>query len=162
MANKDIATYLNDHLAGSVAALELMENLQATYPDSEIERFVAGLQADVLSNRQQLEALMARLDVAPTQTRNALAWLTGKFAEIKLRLDDPAGGALHLLESLEVLSLGLAGQIALWQGLAAATEDAPDLRVLDYEDLKRRTEDLRRRVEAQRLAAAREVLGASR
>jgi|RhiMetdeSRZDD1v2_1073273.scaffolds.fasta_scaffold609614_2 hypothetical protein len=31
MANKYLATYLNDHLAGSVAAIELLEHLEAAY-----------------------------------------------------------------------------------------------------------------------------------
>ena len=31
MVNEHLATYLNDHLAGSVAAIELLEHLQAAY-----------------------------------------------------------------------------------------------------------------------------------
>ena len=38
--------------------------------------------------------------------------LGGKFAELKLRLEDRSAGDLQLLESLEVLSLGSRGSMA--------------------------------------------------
>ena len=63
--------------------------------------------------------------VAESRTRKATAWLTEKVTELKLRLDDPAGGALRLLEALEAVSLGIEGKRALWRALAAAAEDAP-------------------------------------
>ena len=49
MADKNIATYLNDHLAGSVAALELLEHLEAAHAGTPLERFVAELRVDVAS-----------------------------------------------------------------------------------------------------------------
>jgi len=41
MANKQIATYLNDHLTGSVTALELLEHLEAAYTGTPLQRFFA-------------------------------------------------------------------------------------------------------------------------
>jgi hypothetical protein len=158
MAGEHIATYLNDHLAGAVSALELLEHLETAHAGTEVGRLAAELRADVEADRQILASLMERLDVDRSRTRKAAAWLGEKVAELKLRLDDPAGGSLRLFESLEALSLGIEGKRSLWRALAAAAEEAPDLRVADYEGLIRRAEEQRSRVETARLEAARRAL----
>ena len=158
MADKDIATYLNDHLAGSIAALELLEHLEAAHAGSDVGQLAAGLRVDVATDRQELEKLMSRLHVAESRTRKVMAWLTEKGTEIKLRLEDPSGGELRLLEALEALSLGIEGKRSLWRALAAAAQDAPALQGTDYEHLAQRAEEQRRRVEAARLEAARQAL----
>lgn len=158
MADKHLATYLNDHLAGSVAALELLESLEAEHAGTPLESFLTGLRADIAADSQELEALMNRLHVAESRTRKASAWIAEKVTELKLRLDDPAGGALRLFESLEALSLGIEGKRALWLALAATAKDAPALQVLDYERMAQRAEEQRRRVEEVRLEAAKRAL----
>ncbi|HEX6862545.1 MAG TPA: hypothetical protein VF414_07015 [Thermoanaerobaculia bacterium] len=158
MAREHIATYLNDHLAGATGAVELLEHLEKEHAGTEVGRLAAGLRADVEADRQTLESLMERLEVGRSRTRKAAAWLGEKAAELKLRLDDPAGGSLRLFESLEVLSLGIEGKRSLWRALAAAAEEAPHLRVADYEGLIRRAEEQRSRVETARLEAARRAL----
>jgi hypothetical protein len=66
---------------------------------------------------------------------------------------------LRRLEALETVSLGIAGKAALWDALAAAVEDAPELRELDYARLARRAETQRAVVESLRLRAAQEAFG---
>jgi len=39
MGNEHIATYLNDHLAGSVVALELLEHLEAAHDNTPLVEF---------------------------------------------------------------------------------------------------------------------------
>ncbi|MEA2560054.1 MAG: hypothetical protein QOH06_1558 [Acidobacteriota bacterium] len=158
MAREHIATYLNDHLAGAAGAVELLEHLEKEHAGTEVGRLAAELRADVEADRQALKSLMQRLEVAQSRTRKAAAWLGEKVAELKLRLDDPAGGSLRLFESLEALSLGIEGKRSLWRALAAAADEAPHLRVADYEGLIRRAEEQRSRVETARLAAARRTL----
>lgn len=158
MAREHIATYLNDHLAGSVGALELLEHLEKEHPDTEVGRLASEVRAEVAADQQVLESLMERLEVTRSRTRRAAAWLGEKAAELKLRLDDPAGGSLRLFESLEALSLGIEGKKSLWQALAAAAEEAPHLRAADYEDLIRRADEQRNRVETARLESARRAL----
>ncbi|HYP29734.1 MAG TPA: hypothetical protein VE262_23680 [Blastocatellia bacterium] len=162
MADEHIATYLNDHLAGSVVAVELLEHLEEAHADNAIGRFVAELRADIEADRQELESFMDRLNVNRSLARRATAWLTEKVAELKLRVDDPSGGALRLLEALEAVEVGVEGKRALWTALAAAAEDAPDLRLLDYERLTQRAMEQHRRLEEVRLIAAKKALGAAR
>jgi hypothetical protein len=158
MSKEQIATYLNDHLAGSEVALELIEHLETAHAGTPLEQFFAELRADVTADRHELEGLMEQLHITESRVRKATAWLSEKLTEVKLRLDDPAGGALRLMESLEALSLGIEGKRGMWLALAAVAEEAEWLRVVNYERLIRRAEEQRSRVEAERLKAAKTAL----
>jgi hypothetical protein len=158
LANEHLTTYLNDHLAGSVVAIELMENLEELYAGTPVADFVVELRADVEADREELKALMDHLQISESRTRKASAWLTEKLTELKLRLDDPTRGDLRLFESLEALSLGIEGKKSLWLALSAAAEVSPGLRIADYERLKQRAEEQRSRVEAKRIEVAKAAL----
>jgi hypothetical protein len=158
MAHKNVATYLNDHLAGSTTVLELLEHLAAAYAGGRIAQFATELRAEITADRLELEALMAKLNVTPSGPRRASAWLVEKLAELKLRIDAPTAGALRLLEATEAISLGIEGKRLLWLALADAARNEAGLCKTDYDRLIRRAEDQRRRVETVRLEAARAVL----
>ena len=159
MANEHLATYLNDHLSGSVGAIELLEHLQAAYAGDELEHFFFELRNDIEADRQELKRLMDQLQIAQSGPRKAGAWIAGKLAELKMRLDDSAHGPLRLLESLEAVELGINGKLALWRALIAAGEVAPALRgVLDYQRLVKRATEQIERVDAHRLKAAKAAL----
>jgi hypothetical protein len=158
VANEHIATYLNDHLSGAVVAIELMQNLETVYADTPIAAFITKLRADVEADRDELQDLMGRLQISESRTRKASAWITEKFTELKLRLDDPSRGDLRLLESLEALSLGIEGKRSLWLALSAAAEVSPQLQIADYERLRQRAEEQRARVESKRLEVAKAAL----
>lgn len=160
MAKHHVGTYLNDHLAGSVVALELLEYLEGQSSETALRHFVAGLRADIVEDRRELEGLMGRLGVMRSGPRQAMAWLGEKATELKLRLDDLAGGELRVLEALEAVALGIDGKRALWRSLAAAAANEPALRGPDYARLERRAEEQRGRIEAVRLEAARAALAA--
>ncbi len=156
MPNEHVATYLNDHLAGSVGALELLEHLEKAYAGKEVEGFLAGLRADVAEDRKQLDALMVQLHVPASATRKATAWVAEKLTQLKLHRDDPAAGPFRLLEALDALSVGIEGKRLLWQALAVAGVPAPP--GADYGRLGQRAENQRRRLEPIRLGAAKAAL----
>lgn len=158
MADEQLATYLNDHLAGSVVALELMENLEEVYSGQPVAGFVAKLRADIEADRQELETIMKGLEIPQSVTRKASAWLTEKLTQLKLRLDDSEAGDLRLFESFEALSLGIEGKKSLWIALAAAAEVSPRLQIAGYQRLQKRAEEQRSRVEAKRIELARIAL----
>jgi hypothetical protein len=161
MAEKHLSVYLNDHLSGGVAALELLGHLERAHADTVIASVASRLHADVTADHQELDTLIHRAGIAASRVRQAAAWLTEKFAELKVRVDDPADGALRLLETLEVLSLGIEGKRTLWEGLAVVAEDVPALQGVDYARLIQRALDQRRRVETLRLDAVKAALGAA-
>jgi hypothetical protein len=154
MANEHLAIYLNDHLSGSLGAVELLEHLQTAYSGSELREVFAELRSDIEADREELKRLMEQLQITQSSSRKAGAWIAEKLAELKMRLDDSAPGPLRLLEGLEALELGITGKLALWRALIAAADVAPALNVLDYERLAKRATEQIERVEAHRLNAA--------
>ena len=158
MANKHLATYLNDHLAGSVIGLELLAHLETAQDGFDLTGFIATLRADFETDRRELEEIMGRLQITKSAPRQVAAWLTEKVTQLKLHLDDPAAGALRLFEALEALVIGIEGKRALWRALAVV--DDPDLQGVDYEYWAQFAEDQQRRVEAIRLEAAKKAFTA--
>lgn len=155
MSSRHLGVYLNDHLAGSAAALELLAELGSV---EGLEEWAARLQSDVAEDRHQLEQLMRKADVTQSATRQAVAWITEKLAELKTRVDDRGDGALQRLELIEGLALGIDGKRALWTALNAAADRVPALRGVDYARLIERAEEQRRAVEVRRLEAAADAL----
>ena len=70
---------LNDHLAGSVVALDLLDHLAATHSKDRLRHFFKELRADVASDRDELERLMKDLNIDQSRTRKASTWLAEKF-----------------------------------------------------------------------------------
>jgi hypothetical protein len=152
---KELGTYLNDHLAGSTAALELVEYLAKNYPDSTLENFFAELHADITADREMLRDLLNTFDAKESAVRKAGAWIAEKFGRAKLNLDEHQVDGIGLLEALEGLVLGITGKGLLWRALSAASQTFPELRGLDYAQLEQRAVAQRNRVEQKRIAAAR-------
>src|SRR4051812_48935358 len=151
MALDHPATYLNDHLAGSVVPLAMLEYLQHAHEGAAIASFAAGLRAEIEGDQRELIEIMGRLEITQSLVRTAAAWFSEKLTEAKLKLEDMRGDRLRLLEILEALSLGIEGKRLLWRSLATGAETAPGLRATDYARLERLAEDQRRRVEVFRL-----------
>ena len=151
--------YLNDHLAGSVAAVELLNHLQKLSKGTEREKLFATLQSDIEEDQQVLKDLLRQLGEPQSTVRKAAAWLTEKVGEAKLKLDDPGGGELRLLEALETLELGILGKLALWRALGAAADLVPQIRNLNLAQLERRAQAQHDRVELERLKVARTAFG---
>jgi hypothetical protein len=162
MTHEHRATYLNDHLAGAAALLDLLAQLERAHARTDVADTLAELRADIVSDRQELERLMKRLHIAKHRSRKAVARIAERGTRLKLWVDAPADGALRLLEALDAVALGIEGKLALWRALDTAAEDVPDLRMLDYERLEKRARAQRRRVEELRLVAARAALGGAR
>jgi hypothetical protein len=156
MSREHLSTYLNDHLAGSVAALEILDGLSSDAPD--LAPFAAQLKEDIESDRQQLIALMDRLGIEQGRLRKASGWLAEQFVEAKLEMDDEDKGEFRRLERLESLVLGISGKLGLWRALEAASVEDARLRGPNYEDLAVRAREQRARIENLRIQAARSAL----
>jgi NAD(P)-dependent dehydrogenase (short-subunit alcohol dehydrogenase family) len=154
--NKHLSVYLNDHVAGAAAGLELLVELRKL---PGLEDWATRLHADIAEDRRELKGLMQRLGVTASPPRQTAAWLTEKVGALKTRLDDRGDGALHQLEVLEALAIGIDGKRALWHALQAASIVQTGLQGVDYTRLIGRADEQRERVEARRLQAATRAFG---
>jgi hypothetical protein len=159
MSRANLATYLNDHLAGSVAAIDLLDHLIETTKGTSHEAFFRTLRADVAADQDVLRTLLEKLSAPESTLRKAGAWFMEKAARVKLRIDGSSGSAMERMESLEALLLGITGKRALWRALSAS--GAP-LEGVDLPALVRRAEQQIEAVEAERIEAAREAIADAR
>jgi hypothetical protein len=158
MSRETLTTYLNDHLAGSVAALELLDHLIGHQKGTSSEAALAQLRREVEKDQKTLQALLLEIGGQVSRVRQAAAWLTEKLGRAKLRLDDSGSGSFHMLEALEVLALGIQGKAAMWRALAALSAQLAQTSPLDYAALEQRAMGQFQRVETLRLQAARAAL----
>lgn len=158
MSRTALHTYLNDHLAGSVMAIELIDHLVKIPVEAE---FFTALRSEISADQQALEDLLQQVGGKQSGLRKAGAWVAEKLAEVKLEMDDSGGGKLRLFQALETLALGIQGKLSLWVALEAAGDGIAELRAIDLPRLQQRARDQYADVEARRVAAGREVLAAT-
>lgn len=157
LSTKHLSTYLNDHLAGSVAALELTAYIAQKYPDTKLETFFAELHTEISADQDVLRDLLHTFEEKESTVRKAGAWLAEKAGRAKFALVEHEVSGTGLLEALEALVIGITGKQLLWRALASASETFAALRGLDYPELEERAREQRERVEEKRLAAAQEA-----
>ena len=157
MADDNLVSYLNDHLAGSVGALELLDRLIENHEGKPLERFFKNLRGDIQEDQTKLEELIHKLGEEESAVRKAGAWILEKLSRAKIRLTESEEGDMGLFLALEALALGITGKQALWRALASASETVPSLARLDYAELEARAAEQAERVEAKRCEFARTV-----
>jgi hypothetical protein len=150
-----LSTYLNDHSAGAVAALELMAHVRDGHPGTDTAAVVGRIRTDVESDLEELKRIIERVGRGDSPTRKAVAWVGERMMRLKLLVDDSSDGALRLFESLETIALGLEGKLALWHALEACAPDVPEIAEVDYARLIARGGEQRAALEPVRLDAAR-------
>ena len=153
-AREDLETYLRDHYAGAVSALELLDHLIKAHEDDSLGDFFRRLRAEIKADHQQLHNLMETLGFEESSLRNTGAWLAEKFSRAKVGFTAGEGAKLRLLQSLETLLLGITGKKLLWRALSATRDSSPILQRTDLARLEARAVEQAEKVEAQRLAAA--------
>jgi hypothetical protein len=157
MKNEHLATYLNDHLAGSAGALELLDRMIDHYEEQPIEQFCRQIRGEVSGDQAELRRMMKSIDVKESNLRKAGAWVAEKFSRVKLKLDGEATADLGLVQALESLVLGIKGKEGLWRALASVQADWPQWQHLDFQVLEKSAREQGARVDEKRVNAAREV-----
>jgi len=154
MATDALLIYMNDHLAGSRTAIELLEQMVDSTSETEAREFLERLHTEIVQDRDVLEKLISRAGGRPSVVRDAGGWIAEKFARLKLAIDDPSDGPLRRLEALEILALGIQGKASLWRALSTVAPAVPALAGVNFADLGQRAAAQYARVEAGRIEAA--------
>jgi hypothetical protein len=126
--------YLNDHLAGSTAALELARRALRSNSQNEYGPPLARLAAEVEEDRKTLQSIMAGLGVGSDRAKLLAAWAAEKVGRLKLNGRLLGYSPLSRLMELEVLLLGVTGKLALWRALDQLAPQDPRL---DHGELER-------------------------
>jgi hypothetical protein len=153
---KKLDSYLNDHLAGSVSALELTEHWAHLHDGKPLGVFFSQIDTEIRADQNVLRNLMRRLGVGESSLRQAGAWVAEKVGRVRLMIAGGDQGGLGLMLTLEGLIMGIVGKKLLWRSLAAA--NLAELSGYDFRELERRAEQQIDRIEAERIRAAKLVL----
>ncbi len=145
-----LSIYLNDHLMGATAGLELAKRAAATQPVLE------PLRQEIEQDRDALLDLMRATGTSVDHVKAAAGWVGEKAGRLKLNGHLVSRSPLSDLIELEGLSVGVAGKLSGWR-LLRALED-PRLPAVLLDDLIARAERQRDTLEALRLQRGTEVL----
>ena len=66
--------YLNDHLAGSVAAIEMVDNLIEHHPEDRFGKFFHDLRNEIHADQEKLRDLIQKVGAEESTIRKAGAW----------------------------------------------------------------------------------------
>jgi hypothetical protein len=149
---KELDSYLNDHLAGSVGALELLAHWAHLYQGKPLGAFFSDTESEIRADQQILRNLMRSLGIEESNVRQAGAWAAEKLGRARLVIAGEEPGSLGLLLALEGLIMGIVGKKLMWRALA--TMNLPQLSHYDFKQLEHRAEQQAERIETERTRAA--------
>jgi hypothetical protein len=159
MADRALDIYLNDHLAGATAGLELAEELRDRTAGTALGDVMTSLAQEIARDREVLVDLADRLGTTSNPVKQGVAWLAEKAARIKLSGASSGSPALGTFLGLEALALGVEGKACLWRSLQSIAAPDGTLATLDLDDLIERAQAQREILERERRAAGAAVLG---
>jgi hypothetical protein len=153
-----LAIYLNDHLAGATAGLELARRALKENRENEYGRFLATLAEEIAQDRRTLIELMERLLIPRSKVKVPAAWALEKVGRLKLNGRIRGYSPLSRLIELEGLAAGIEAKRAMWLTLLQIRGHDERFNDGDLESLVARADDQRRRLEPHRLAAANDAI----
>jgi hypothetical protein len=153
MAQQPIHVYLNDHLAGATAGVDLVK-LATERHDGELGEFFAQLADGITADHNTLTSLMDQMDAHHSGAKEVLAKAGSEITEAKFSgdsMDDPEFGTFL---TLETLSIGVEGKLCMWKALKVVEDDYPELKSTDLDTLIERAQSQRDKLEGKRLEIA--------
>jgi len=156
-ADERRAVYLNDHLAGATAGLELFRRAARAQRGTDRGAELARLRDEVQEDRDALVELMHAAGVSVRAYKVLGGWVLEKAGRLKSNGHLLTRSPLSDLVELEGMRLGVEGKGCLWRALLAL--DDPRLSRARLERLAARAEAQVGTLEELRLGAARAVLG---
>ena len=155
-----LGVYLNDHLAGATAGLQLARRAAGSgEPGSESATVRKGLVSEIAADRSALIKIMTTLGIKIRGHKMFAAWAGEKAGRLKFNGHLLSRSPLSDLEETEMLRLGVEGKAAGWRTLRAVAEHDSNLDTGQLDELLARAarqsdelESLRVRIAAQVLA----------
>lgn len=155
--NQGLERYLNDHLAGSCAAVVLIKDLAARQETGSERDFFLNLQASVEDDQVLLRRLMEKGEMEESKALQVAGAITAKAGRLKLLWEGLDPGELGMFEALEMLSIGIQGKRLLWVMLGEIAPQVPGWRDIRFAELESAAIRQRDAVDVRRLAAGRKA-----
>ena len=157
---KYLRIYMQDHLAGSTAGLELARRTRGANEGTEYGPPLAKLADEIEADRRQLQGMMEDLGFGGDTIKVVAAWALEKVGRLKLNGELTSYSPLSRVVELEGLVTGITGKRALWVSLLELAPSEPRLDAPRLGRLRARADEQRATVEALREKAALEAFTA--
>jgi hypothetical protein len=159
MAQELLGIYLNDHLAGATSGTELARRVASSGQEVADGELLRRLADDIGSDRQDLLAIMAALQIPVRWYKVGAAWIAEKAGRMKLNGRLITRSPLSSLEELELLRLGVEGKAAGWRTLRELARSDRRLDPARLDALIARARDQAGLLEELRVQAAASLVG---
>jgi hypothetical protein len=147
-----LATYLNDHLAGATAGVELSRRAAGANDGTELGTLLGRVGAEIEEDRTTLESVMDAVGAGRDRAKVTAAWVGEKVGRLKPNGQLTGYSPLSRVIELEGLSLGIEAKRLLWESLGSLSD--PRLASFDFGALAERAARQREELESVRPAAA--------
>jgi hypothetical protein len=157
--DKLLRIYLNDHLAGAMAGIEVAKRCRSSNDGTPLGDYLATFIIEIEEDRSELLNIRETLGLPYDRYKSAAAWVGEKVGRAKLNGRITDYSPLSRLWELEALCLGVEGKLSLWRSLKEIAGTDPRIAVMDLDRLEKRAIEQREQLEIHRLEAARTALG---
>jgi hypothetical protein len=147
-----LAIYLHDHLGGARLAIEVLESMSDRKNRHPLADFADRLLLDIKADRDTLQTLAKSMGTDSSVFKEVAGWLAEKAA--RLKLGHTNADAFNTFQTLEFLSLGILGKLALWRALEVVAVSDQRLAGFDFLALSARAKAQQETVEQRRLDLA--------
>ncbi|MFI7353978.1 hypothetical protein ACIBTP_08525 [Streptomyces avidinii] len=132
-AQRLLAIYLNDHLAGASGGVSLIRRMARAHRGTPAGPPLAELAEQIAEDRESLREIMTALDVPAQWHRVVVGRLAEKAGRVKLGGHLVSRSPLSDVLELEAMRIGVEGKASLWQslGILADTADHLDRNAVD-------------------------------
>ncbi|MGN6557461.1 MAG: hypothetical protein ACTHLH_05565 [Solirubrobacterales bacterium] len=159
-ADRFLAIYLNDHLAGATLGIELARRLRSSNQgDPEFGPPLARVCSEIEADHQTLVRLMEHLQISQDPVKPVLAKAAERLGRLKLNGRIRGYSPLSRVLELEVLSGLVGAKMQLWNALEQSFGESLDS--FDFHRLAARADSQGQRLEDLHLAAAQRTLPAA-
>ncbi|EYR64201.1 hypothetical protein N866_14415 [Actinotalea ferrariae CF5-4] len=119
-----LGTYLNDHLAGSVAGAERFARLASALASTSVGPAVDTIAQQVAEERDELRAVLEALGLTrQNRLKQAAAWAGEHVARLKSSRRSLHDRRTAALLEVEILRAALVGKLGVWQVLEDVAGD---------------------------------------
>ena len=157
MNEKYLRIYLQDHLAGATAGLELARRARGSNEGTAYGVPLAKLADEIEADRRHLQGIIEQLGWGGDRLKNIAAWGLEKVGRLKLNGELTSYSPLSRVVELEGLLTGITGKRALWVSLLELAPSESRLDVALLERLRDRADSQRETVAELRDRAARKA-----
>ncbi|QXJ21859.1 hypothetical protein AGRA3207_002762 [Actinomadura graeca] len=133
-----LGIYLNDHLAGAAAGVELARRVAATHDDPGGR--LRGLADDIAADRGALLSITMSLGIPVRRYKSMAMWAMEKAGRLKFNGRLRSRSPLSDLLELEAMRVAVEGKAACWRTLLTLADDEPDLDAAELRVLEGRAQ----------------------